>query len=396
MTTSPPTDKSSVTHPPSPMLNLRRMKFSMMELSGSLGDLGTFIPLTLALAMTTSMDLGTILIFAGLANIVTGILFGLPVPVQPMKAIAAVAIAEQLLPEEIAAAGIVVGAVILVLGATKWTEKIDSLVPRSVIRGIQLGVGIKLAAKGISMISATPLVGMDSITMALALGLMASLAIRFRRIPSALIMFAVGLAAIFLSLPATEMLSGFSTPDFNLITWQMSDWTNGILLGAVPQLPLTLLNSVLAVCALSGDLFPRQRISTSKMAISVGIMNLIACPFGAMPMCHGSGGLAGQYHFGARTGGSVLVLGSIKLIVGAFFGVSLMTALSLYPMSILGLMLIMAGIELAKPARDQTRRIDIIVMLVTVAGILAVNTAVGFAIGLMVSSLIVRKRGVER
>ncbi|MFQ5498304.1 MAG: putative sulfate/molybdate transporter [Candidatus Zixiibacteriota bacterium] len=359
-----------------------KMRFSVMELSGSLGDLGTFIPLTVALALATGLDIGVILVFAGLANIATGFMFGLPVPVQPMKAIAAVAIAEQLLPAEIAAAGLTVGVSVLVLGATGWIEKLERLVPRAVIRGIQLGIGIKLAIRGIDLIAGTPVLGFDSIVLAAALGLLALVVTGSVRIPIALLMFGLGLVITLASSSDMDSVFRLSMPQFSLVSFDSAIWTKGIIRGGLPQLPLTLLNSVLAVCALSGDLFPGRRISTRSMAISVGIMNLLSCPFGAMPMCHGSGGLAGQYRFGARTGGSVVMLGAAKLVIGLLCGGGAMALLAGYPASILGLMLLFAGVELAAPARDQRTGADFAIMLLTAIGILALNTAIGFVVGL--------------
>jgi hypothetical protein len=57
----------------------------LAEISGSLGDLGTLLPLMIALALQESISLSTTLVFSGLWNIVTGVVFGIPLPVQPMK-----------------------------------------------------------------------------------------------------------------------------------------------------------------------------------------------------------------------------------------------------------------------------------------------------------------------
>ena len=127
------------------------MRFDLREASGALGDLGTFIPLVVSLIAVCGMDAGTVLVFAGLFNVATGLLFDKPVPVQPMKAIAAVAIAEGLAPGSIAAAGFATGALVLVLGLTGLVGVVDRWVPRSVVRGIQLGVGLKLAIKGVTI-----------------------------------------------------------------------------------------------------------------------------------------------------------------------------------------------------------------------------------------------------
>lgn len=368
--------------------NIRNMRFSMQEFSGSLGDLGTFIPLTVALSLVTGMELGPILIFAGLANIVTGAVFGLPAAVQPMKAIVAVAIAEQLLPLEIAAAGILVGSVVLFLGVSGFIEKIERFVPLSVIRGIQLGIGIKLGIKGIEFINETAWFDFDSVTTAIGLGVIVLALSLFKRFPSALLLLVVGIVIMIITTPSGALQFTPGLVKFGLSVPDAESWRVGLIQGALPQLPLTLLNSVLAVCALSGDLFPGKRISTKKMAVSVGMMNLMSLWFGAMPMCHGSGGLAGQHFFGARTGGSLVMLGGAMLLIGTILGISALSALNLFPMSVLGVMLLFAGLELASPARDQRVRSDFLVMALTAVGILAVNTVAGFVFGLAASLLL--------
>jgi len=82
-------------------------------------------------------------------------------------------------------------------------------------------------------------------------------------------------------------------------------------------------------------------------AISVGLMNLLTCPFGGMPVCHGSGGLAGQHRFGARSGLSMVMLGVAKLIVGLLFGAAAFAWMQAFPSAILGVFLVVAGLQLA-------------------------------------------------
>jgi MFS superfamily sulfate permease-like transporter len=166
------------------------------------------------------------------------------------------------------------------------------------------------------------------------------------------------------------------------------DFTVATFKAAIPQIPLTTLNSVIAVCALSRDLFPNKVASPRKVATSVGLMNLVGCWFGAMPMCHGAGGLAGQYRFGARTGGSVAFLGGAKILVGLFFGAWALELLAHYPRSVLGVLLTFAGLELALTSRDIRTRTDSFVMLLTAATILALkSTALGFIVGLTMAYL---------
>ncbi len=210
---------------------------------------------------------------------------------------------------------------------------------------------------------------------------------RFKRFPSALVLFAIGLAILSLAHAGkfgTELL-GWAGP--RLILPTAPQWKSGLLQGTLPQLPLTLLNSVIAVCALSSDYFPGKGIPTRPMAMSVGLMNIGGCLFGAMPACHGSGGLAGQYRFGARTGGSVVMLGTAKILLALLFGSAAVTILTLYPASVLGILLAFAGVELTLPARDCVKREAFFTAAATAAGILAFNTWLGFLIGLGISAL---------
>ncbi len=368
--------------------NVRGMRFSLMEFSGGLGDLGTFIPLAVAMSLASGMDIAVILVFAGVANVLAGGIFGLPVPVQPMKAIAAVAIAEQLGAGEIAAAGLLMGALMLTLGVSGAIGKIERVIPIAVVRGIQLGVGIKLALKGAAMIGATEWLALDGVIVALVLGALTLALMRAKRVPVALGIFAIGAIVMFINLPTGTSFFHPGSLEMSVIVPTLTEWRQGFLRGALPQAPLTLLNSVIAVCALSGDLFPKKRIGVKAMSISVGALNLLFCGFGAMPMCHGSGGLAGQYHFGARTGGSVVMLGVGKLLVGVLLGVGAMTLLQYYPLSILGTLLVFAGIELAKPAMSIKDKRGYTVMLLTVVGILALNTFVGFTLGIVAALLL--------
>ncbi|MEE9554947.1 MAG: putative sulfate/molybdate transporter [candidate division Zixibacteria bacterium] len=168
----------------------------------------------------------------------------------------------------------------------------------------------------------------------------------------------------------------------------MQNLIEGFWRGTIPQIPLTVLNSVIAVCALSADLFPDRPLMTKRVAVSIGLMNLIACPFGGMPMCHGAGGLAAQYRFGARTGGSVVFLGLAKMILAISFGGSLLAIISLYPSSVLGIMLLFAGWQMVAICADMKTKSNVIPMALTAGVCLAIGTAAGFVIGFVFSLLL--------
>lgn len=366
------------------------LRFDRREAGGALGDLGTFIPLLVGMVHQCGLQLSPALFCAGVMNLATGLVFRIPMPVQPMKAIAAVAIAEKLTESQILTAGIATGLVILVLGVTGLINWLNRAMPKSVVRGLQLALGLKLLTGGFGMIVDTGvLIGWDSIGLGVVCFLLV-LALYFsRRIPGALVVFAVGLLAAVCSDPALLSQTTIGMSWHLPALGNLDDWRVGVWRGALPQIPLTTLNSVIAVCALSADLFPKNPAAPRRVALSVSLMNLIGCPFGAMPMCHGAGGLAAQYRFGARTGGSVIMLGAVKIILALLFGGSLLLWLQAYPASVLGVLLLFSGLELALICRDQSTRVDFFVMLITAGACLAINIAVGFLVGWAMASLLI-------
>jgi MFS superfamily sulfate permease-like transporter len=369
------------------------------EVAGSLGDMGTFLPLLVGMAAQNGLDFAAAFFFAGLFNVVTGLTFAIPMAVQPMKAIAAVALTEGLTAPQILAAGIIVSAVILLLGVTGLVGWLNRVIPRSVVRGLQLALGLSLLMKALQMIAGTgTVIGVDSYLTGVSAALVVLAFFFSRRVPAALVLFGAGLVLAVIKEPAVlrSLGLGVSLPHLTPPAW--GDFTSAFPRAALPQIPLTLLNSVVAVCALSVDLFPDRPASVRRVAVSVGLMNLVAGWFGGMPMCHGAGGLAGQYRFGARTNGSILFLGVVKMAVGVFLGASLMTLCRAFPASILGAMLAFSGLELALVTRDQTSRTDAFAMLLTAGACLALgNVALGFVIGLVLSQVVrLRRFSVDR
>ncbi|OAY63689.1 molybdate transporter 2 [Ananas comosus] len=420
------------------------------ELGGAVGDLGTFIPIVLALSLSCGLDLGTALVFTALYNALTGLLFGLPMPVQPMKSIAAVAIASSppLPLPAIAAAGLSVAAALFLLGASGLMSSLYRLLPLPVVRGVQLSQGLSFTFSALSYIrflqpfsspsnslsssssssssDPRPWLGLDGIVLALSALLFLLLTTgagadddddsrsgdsrtrgrgrgRGRRacalIPSALIVFLLGLALCFVRDPSVlaQIKLGPSPLRVVRITWD--DFKLGFFRAAIPQLPLSILNSVIAVCKLSADLFPDRPegpVSVAAVSVSVGAMNLVGCWFGAVPVCHGAGGLAGQYRFGGRSGAAVLFLAAGKLLLGLLFGASFVRILREFPVGILGVLLLFSGIELAMAARDVSGKEEAFVMLACAAVSMASSggAAMGFICGLAVF-VVLRVREVD-
>lgn len=208
-------------------------------------------------------------------------------------------------------------------------------------------------------------------------------------IPSALIVFILGLVLCFVRDPSIFNDIKFGPSRFHILKLTWDDFKVGFLRGAVPQIPLSVLNSVIAVCKLSGDLFPGTELSATSVSVSVGLMNLVGCWFGAMPVCHGAGGLAGQYRFGGRSGLSVVFLGLGKLVLALLFGNSFVRILRTFPVGILGVLLLFAGIELAMASRDMNSKEESFVMLVCAAvSLTGSSAALGFVCGIVLYLLL--------
>lgn len=383
----------------------------LAEVSGALGDLGTLLPLMIALAVSGSISLSTTLVFSGFFNMITGVVFGVPLPVQPMKAIAAAAIASNSSLEETEAAGSLVAVVLLVLSLTGLVQYATDHIPVPVIKGIQVAAGLTLAGSGGLMVKQLPWISqaLDNRLWALGAFILLLATQSFRRFPYALIVFILGIAF-------AVILNWNHGYDFRIWvpSFSLPIYTPAAVSMAVAQLPLTLLNSVIAVSALSVDLLPGTPApGVTSLALSVSAMNVVGCWFGAMPVCHGSGGLAAQVRFGARSGASIFLLGILKLVTGLLFGDRIMGLLDRFPSAFLGVMVLAAGLELAsageslnfqdKGIKSGERKKRWMVMVMTVAITLGVkNAGAGFVAGMcchwsyMVADWIVAKwRGSE-
>ncbi|MEK6626229.1 MAG: solute carrier family 23 protein, partial [Bdellovibrionota bacterium] len=288
---------------------------------------------------------------------------------------------------QILAAGVIVSVCICLIGLTGAVTWLNRLIPKSVIRGIQLSVGLSLLMKGIQMIDKTKnLIGLDSLSTGIVTFLLVLLSFHFKKIPVAILIFIVGMLISLNSSYGQVSTSEFHLWFPHLYHLQLSDFISAFPRAALPQIPLTLLNSVIAVCALSADLFPDYTLQPKKVAVSVGLMNLVSAWFGGMPMCHGAGGLAGKHRFGARTNGSIIFLGVVKMLLAVLLGGAFAILCTSFPLSILGVMLSFSGLSLALVCRDQSEKVNAFVMLITAGVSLALNhIAIGLVVGLIIS-----------
>jgi MFS superfamily sulfate permease-like transporter len=317
-----------------------RLRHLLSELAGAFGDFGTIVPLILAAAVVCSLPLAPILLFFGIWFIATGLIYRLPVPVEPMKAIAAVAIAGALGAGEIAAAGLVLGVLFLVLSSEGWMTGISRYIPESVLRGIQLALALLLLRTSFGFLAEDPRAFLIAVAV-IAGGLLLSLKTRIPDL-SALAVIGLGLiAGIFLhGFPGFQLMA---VPALVIPGW--GDLSAALAQMVVPQAILTVTNAILATSLLTKDLF-RSEVSPARLSRTIGLMNLTSVPFGGFPMCHGAGGLAGQYRFGARTGVANVFAGLVFLSIALFFASP--QVLTLIPAGIFGALLLYTSLELGR------------------------------------------------
>jgi predicted benzoate:H+ symporter BenE len=369
---------------------IRYARLLLRDAGGACGDLGTFIPHVIG-AMTVAglAPAGVLLGFAAFL-IATGLFYGLPLPVQPMKAISAVILTGGLRPGEVAAAGIVIGLVLLVLGITGWITRLARAIPQSVSVGLQLGLGLLMGVLGFKLILQTPWVGFGSLALLLALT-------RVPRCPAAPLALAAAIVAGWLdgSTAVSSQIASPSLPQLVVPTWP-EVWRS-FEVAVLPQLSLTLTNAVIVTANLARELFPASGAVASerRLALSSGLANVLLCPFGAMPMCHGAGGLAAQFRFGARTGLAPILFGMVLLVLALGFADRAAALFALVPAGAVGALLIVAGAELGFSRRLFDGKPSCLWVIGTAAFVtVAVNPALGLALGWiaeLIRSAVVRR-----
>ncbi len=329
------------------------IRFDRRELAGAFGDLGTDLPLLVGVVLATGMDATAAFVTFGVLQILSGLAYRLPMPVQPLKAMAAIAIAGKIAPTLLAAGGLVVGVVMLILansGALAWIAR---TVPKAVVRGIQVGLGLQLA--NLALTKFMPADGARGWVLAAAALALVVLLRENRRVPAALVVLALGFVYAAVLWPAEVGLPfGFRGPTLPS-RWPTGDeFLRATLLLALPQLALSLGNSVLATRQVVGDLFPlRAPLSVRRIGTTYALMNLVAAPLGGLPVCHGSGGVAGHYAFGARTGGSAVIYGLFLVVAGFFLVGSPAAFQRMFPGPVLGTLLLVEALTILLLVRDQ-------------------------------------------
>jgi len=367
------------------------IRFDRNEVSGAFGDLGTSLPLIVGMIAAARLDATSVLTAFGALQIATGLVYRMPMPVQPLKAVAAIVIAQRVGGDVVYGGGLAIGLLMLVLVVTGLLDWLARVVPHVVVRGIQCGLGLQLGR--IAVADYIPALGAPGYALAaLAFAVVVAL-LGNRRVPPAPLVLALGaLFALVLGGAGAPALAAVGAhlpllhaPD-RAAMWQ------GFLLLAIPQIPLSLGNSVLATRQVAADLFPgRPPLAIRRIGLTYAAMNLVSPFVSGIPVCHGSGGMAGHYAFGGRTGGSVIIAGAALLTAGLLLGGSVGEVAQLFPKPMLGVLLLVEGVAMLSLLRDLAS-VPRDFALALCLGVIAAGLPYGYLVALVLGTVLHRTR----
>ncbi len=329
----------------------KSIRFDRNELSGAFGDIGTDLPLITGMILASGMHPAGVLTVFGLMQIFSALCYGIPMPVQPLKAVAALVIVGNLAGPVILGAGLAIGLIMLILTVTGLIDRLAKVMPKVVVRGIQVGLGLKLSL--LALTTYIPSDGAAGYVLVTISFVVIILLLGNRKFPPALFVILIGILYAFLfkiDVGTFKSSFGFVLP--RLHQPGASDIFQGFWLLALAQIPLSLGNSIFATKQMAGDLFPKNKVTVRKIGLTYSVMNLVAPFLGGLPVCHGSGGMAGHHAFGARTGGSVIIYGSTLILIGLFFSTGFKQVIQIFPLPVLGVILLFEGVTLMRFISD--------------------------------------------
>lgn len=352
-------------------------RYNLNELAGAFGDVGTLIPFALIYFSALNFNPGILFSF-GAAYICLGLYFRTPVPAQPMKAIGT-AVATQagmLTPGMIWGAGLFTGVFWVVLALTGTVQFVSSLVKKPVVKGIILGLSLSFLIKGTEAIISAPLIGLAGLALTWIFA-------KNKKVPVIFLLLAFGVAAALLRKPVllNELLlvrPHLQFPTIRLFPYSWTELIKGAMLLALPQVPMTLGNGIIAMAAKNNEAYPSRPVTEREVAMSTGLMNLFSQAVGGVPMCHGAGGMAAHQRFGARSGGATVIFGTLLLFLALFFSHSMPLFFEFIPPAVLGVMMIFVGVELAGSAWETGLRKQDFALLIGTAGISLWNMGIAF------------------
>jgi SulP family sulfate permease len=328
------------------------------DLSGAVADLGTFVPLAAALVLVNGLDPGAVLFVAGSLVLGAGVAFRVPFPVQPLKAMTALAVAQGLSADTVHAAGLEIGIVLVVLAVTGAADRLSGLFTKPVIRSLQFAVGsllvlsaARLARRPPELFEHPPSSSL-ALAFALATAVVVAVAAYRRWYGVSALLLGTGMAASWLAASPEMGVVSLDLPTLALPP--LSAFGSAFVLLVIPQLPLTYGNAVVGVSDLAREHFgERARLVTpGRVALSCGVGNLASAVVGGMPMCHGSSGFSAHVRLGARTAAMNGLLGTTFVVLGLGFSTQVLTIFGLLPVWALAGFLAYAGIRHATLVLD--------------------------------------------
>lgn len=386
-----------------------RYRFDRLEVAGSLGDLGTLLPLGIGMVMINGLSPVGLFFSVGLYYVVSGIYSGVTVPIQPMKVIGAYAIATAMSASQILASGLLMAIVLLAIGATGAVTVMGKYTPKPVVRGVQLATGTLLMAEGVKLMlgtskfqvlqeAAEPYLSIQSVgplpigvLIGVAGGVLTLLLLENKKFPGGLLVVlgGIGLGVILGTHQGLDKIQlGLTFPSILPFGFPKTvDFTFAFFALVLPQIPMTMGNAVIAYADLSREYFGdnAKKVTYRSACLSMALANFLSFFLGGMPLCHGAGGLAAHYRFGARTAGSNIMIGLVFAGLAVLLGDHVLAVVNLLPMAVLGVLLLFAGSQLALSVIDIRERKELFVVLMILGITLASNLAVGFIVGIGVA-----------
>ena len=361
------------------------------DVSGALADLGILVPLTAALVVVNGLDVGSVLLLAGLLVVSAGLVFRIPFPVQPLKALTALAVAQRLGPDVIHAAGLEIGIVLMLMSLTGLATLMSKLFTKPVVRALQFGVGWLLVVTAVKLVVNPPAVFVNSPSSRTGLLLAAATVVvvviaAWRR--WYLLSIALVVAGVIVTLLVEQ--PSFGGPSIDLPTFSIPPWSvfgTAFVLLVIPQIPLTYGNAVVGVSDLAREQFGERarRVSPARVALVCGLGNVASATFGGMPMCHGSSGLSAHVRMGAQTWKMNAMLGGTLITLGVFFSDQVLEMFGLLPVWVLGGFLAYAGIRHAMLVLDLEPIQIALAIAAAAVGIWTSNLAYTTAIALVIA-----------
>lgn len=363
---------------------LNNVKFGINEFAGSLGDFGVILPLVISIISIANFSVISVFVVYGVFLIFSGLYYGAPVVIQPLKAVAVLILSLKLEKEIVIGAGLSIGLVMFVFTVSGFLNKLSTLVPRVVIRGIQFGIGLTLCNVAFKDYISIGNNASEWSLLSLSF-LFVFLFVQSKKVPVSFVIVGLGIlySVIFKNDLQFLTLNGKLNSEFHFELPSLINIITGFVLLGIPQIPLSIGNSIFASNLLLNDYFPEKKITVNRIGLTFSLFNIVGSLFGAIPMSHASNGIAGHHAFGARSGGSVFILGVLFLLFGLFFSGHLKDVLSFIPLQTIGVLLFVESFVLIRLMIDTSHeKSDFSIVLIV--GLISFGVPFGFLIGLII------------